>query len=985
MNALLSCGATDSTPDFDIDAEDPGADYLAITIEPRVELRIDAIDINAKSASNFKVIGPPETLEKLRKAGLDVGQVGAGLSAGQAGVCGVLSKSAEVDVPEEYREPAGIPTEGPPKSGEGNGHGPRVSYCYIHPLASEADRKKILASNACDLSRNSWAFVLLVGGYAYFNQKKELIWVNAIQFAPNDSHGLLLVGHEVPTARHAFEAMKQHGRMVEVRDEHLLKAGFQSFGWVHSSEKFPCGTDETSVSEEFPYINGAFLYSRNTTGSPGQEMFYLYSLMTPRAPPDPGAGVGEGSWYHACVARARFNIKQDEEDAALSRTQSGRLEQTTTLSLQAGTLSNAYAAQIRSAMTAEKDRKDAGNLGSLRTDKHDDERSAVTQFFSLDNLLHVGYLAAYVAVGIVFYTTAHHQEGGSLSDSEYSDDERVWSFTESFYFAVVTMSTVGYGDLSPELPGAKVFTAGYIMLGVGMVFGHAGELYDSTVSLCYFLLSKLFCSACCRKDAADAPTAEAASAAKYASEGDADGGIDLSTASGKLERYPDDEKHWWQRDKTCRFFLSKLWMNVLVGILLNIFFSAYIFTLTEPGMSYWAEAVWHCFVTSTTVGYGDVSLTTVASQRWASFQILISVSWLASLLSAISAASTEREYILTRAKALKKLLDPTLIDKLGGTRSKEDLLKIIKRPGHHPRTQVRGKGALSELEFVVGMLEVQGAQLYGEDLTWDDHAVPLLRMFHRLDQDDSGTLDSTDLKHMREQACEQSSSAKDVMQGTFKCLNTAITHAKEAQWDELIKLLYPQGSETGQECSLSDDLINTVPLGHSGQPRLYGLLHQLAYWGDNADNGLENGPKKQSLVKTGADVYKELKQRGITFDLGLRTRNGKGQTAYDVAVEHKQDNFAQTLKQDQLEADRKKIEALTTEIQSRKTEIEQLESILERERTDQTRSQNVLAELRAQTEPEPEPELELQVIDLGTPSSGTSKDSGHREGARLNP
>lgn len=354
-------------------------------------------------------------------------------------------------------------------------------------------------------------------------------------------------------------------------------------------------------------------------------------------------------------------------------------------------------------------------------------------------------------------------------------------------------------------------------------------------------------------------------------------------------------------------------------------------------------------MTSTTVGYGDVSLTTEASQRWASVQILISVSWLASMGKAISAASTERGYILTRAKALKELLSPTLIDRLGGTRSQADLMKVIRRPGHHPRTQVRDQGTLSELEFVVGMLEVQGAQLYGDSLTWDDHTVPLLKLFHRLDQDDSGSLDNIDLKHMREQAYKQSASAKNVMEKTFNLLNQAITHAKEAEFDHLLKLLYPEG--TDKHCSLTSDLINTVPMGHSGQPRLYGLLHQLAFWGDNADNGLQDGPKNQSLSKTGADVYEELKEHGIEFDLGLRTRNGKGQTAYDVATEHKQFNFARKLEQDQYEADQKRKLALTKEIQSRKEEIEQLERILLREQKVQARSQEELRKLQALTPP----------------------------------
>lgn len=37
---------------------------------------------------------------------------------------------------------------------------------------------------------------------------------------------------------------------------------------------------------------------------------------------------------------------------------------------------------------------------------------------------------------------------------------------DAFYFCVVTLATVGYGDLSPTTPFAKVFTIIYIFIGL---------------------------------------------------------------------------------------------------------------------------------------------------------------------------------------------------------------------------------------------------------------------------------------------------------------------------------------------------------------------------------------------------------------------------------------------------------------------------------------------------------------------------------------
>jgi voltage-gated potassium channel len=44
-----------------------------------------------------------------------------------------------------------------------------------------------------------------------------------------------------------------------------------------------------------------------------------------------------------------------------------------------------------------------------------------------------------------------------------------WSWLNSYYFSVVTLSTVGYGDLVPTTPFAKLFTTFYIFVGVGIL------------------------------------------------------------------------------------------------------------------------------------------------------------------------------------------------------------------------------------------------------------------------------------------------------------------------------------------------------------------------------------------------------------------------------------------------------------------------------------------------------------------------------------
>ncbi len=62
-----------------------------------------------------------------------------------------------------------------------------------------------------------------------------------------------------------------------------------------------------------------------------------------------------------------------------------------------------------------------------------------------------GAFAAVLAVGTIVY---HVLEG--------------WSWLNSFYFAVCTITTVGYGDLVPSSDASRLFTALYVLVGVSI-------------------------------------------------------------------------------------------------------------------------------------------------------------------------------------------------------------------------------------------------------------------------------------------------------------------------------------------------------------------------------------------------------------------------------------------------------------------------------------------------------------------------------------
>ena len=44
-----------------------------------------------------------------------------------------------------------------------------------------------------------------------------------------------------------------------------------------------------------------------------------------------------------------------------------------------------------------------------------------------------------------------------------------WSVVDSLYFSVVTLTTIGYGDFTPQTDAGKIFTIIYIVVGIGMI------------------------------------------------------------------------------------------------------------------------------------------------------------------------------------------------------------------------------------------------------------------------------------------------------------------------------------------------------------------------------------------------------------------------------------------------------------------------------------------------------------------------------------
>jgi len=159
------------------------------------------------------------------------------------------------------------------------------------------------------------------------------------------------------------------------------------------------------------------------------------------------------------------------------------------------------------------------------------------------------------------------------------------------------------------------------------------------------------------------------------------------------------------------------------------------------------DALWHCFVTATTVGYGDVGLPTQKMRAWAIVHVLFSVSWLAGLLQRVQAERTLRMRIIQRRALIKSQLDEKLIDRLDQDST----------------------GRIDMVEFVGGMLVCFGVELCGERLSFENDIKPLIDRFRALDADSSGELDADDIRFMVAEARRKHGGAppKEVKEPTW--------------------------------------------------------------------------------------------------------------------------------------------------------------------------------------------------------------------------
>mmetsp|Transcript_2503 Transcript_2503/g.4678 ORF Transcript_2503/g.4678 Transcript_2503/m.4678 type:complete len:433 (-) Transcript_2503:22-1320(-) len=243
-----------------------------------------------------------------------------------------------------------------------------------------------------------------------------------------------------------------------------------------------------------------------------------------------------------------------------------------------------------------------------------------------------------------------------------------WTVIDTMYFGAVTVTTVGYGDFGPSNDGMKVFTIFAIFIGVGLIgsiiAGAASEMLEAQQQ-------KLL---------------------------------------DKMDDDPDDldSPHGW------KIFFS------IFTILIFVFLGAIFFALNEDWT--YLDAVYWSFVTTTTVGYGDLSLEKESSRLFSFFYIITSTMVVAGMLGNLASIKMEMEMEKKQKELLARKLDMSMIAEMDKD----------------------GDG-------------VDAGEFLAANLVWlgkvtDRDCEPILAKFHELDEDGSHLLDADDLAKLKADA-----------------------------------------------------------------------------------------------------------------------------------------------------------------------------------------------------------------------------------------
>jgi potassium channel subfamily K len=266
------------------------------------------------------------------------------------------------------------------------------------------------------------------------------------------------------------------------------------------------------------------------------------------------------------------------------------------------------------------------------------------------------------------------------------------NFVNSMYFIAITVTSVGYGDLSPKTTAGKGFMIVFIIVGMGLA------------TLCITKVTDLFLAAQRASVKTSQRRAEAAIEKDVARIKQKLGGltaVDIEKFKQKAREEKPAEDKW-----------LKIAFHPVVVIVINTLIGASVISSLED-ISF-LDGIWWSVVTSTTVGYGDICPQTKGGRIFASFYAFFTIGifgWAISQLAQSTIDENSEE--ISDASTFK--LTAKWLAKQGGN-----------------------KGHVDKHDFTRAMLIAMGKA------TQEDFD-KLSTRFDELDINGDGTLDSKDL------------------------------------------------------------------------------------------------------------------------------------------------------------------------------------------------------------------------------------------------